>query len=128
MTDTFNFLKPYLRGWPIIISAMVLAFLVASKYLNYVTPMYESTAKLRLADMNDGVPNSNLFKDLDVFATTQKINAEIELLKSNTLLTKALAKAPFEVQIFRSGSVRKTELFNDSPIIITPLDLSLIHI
>ena len=122
MTDTFNFLKPYLRGWPIIISAMVLAFLVASKYLNYVTPMYESTAKLRLADMNDGVPNSNLFKDLDVFATTQKINAEIELLKSNTLLTKALAKAPFEVQIFRSGSVRKTELFNDSPIIITPLD------
>lgn len=71
MTDTLNFLRPYLRGWPIIIGAMLLAFLVASKYLNYVTPMYESTAKLRLADMNEGVPNSNLFKDLDVFATTQ---------------------------------------------------------
>jgi uncharacterized protein involved in exopolysaccharide biosynthesis len=86
--------------------------------------MYESTAKLRLADMSEGIPNSNLFKDLDVFASTQKINAEIELLKSHTLLSKALAAVPFEVEIFRSGSVRKTELFDNSPIIITPLEWS----
>lgn len=122
MKDSLNFLKPYLRGWIIIVAATVLAFLAASKYLNYVTPMYESTAKLRLADLNEGVPNSNLFKDLDVFATTQKINAEIELLKSHTLLSKALAKVPFEIQIFRSGNIRQTELFEDSPLIIKPLE------
>jgi uncharacterized protein involved in exopolysaccharide biosynthesis len=122
MNDSLSFIKPYLRGWPIILASMVLAYMAASKYLNYVTPMYESTAKLRMADMNEGVPNSNLFKDLDVFANTQKINAEIELLKSHTLISKALAKVPFEVQIFRSGSIRKTELFNDSPVLITPLD------
>ena len=115
MNDSLSFIKPYLRGWPIILAAMVLAYLAASKYLNYVTPMYESTAKLRMADLNEGVPNSNLFKDLDVFANTQKINAEIELLKSDALISKALAKVPFDVQIFRSGSIRKTELFNDSP-------------
>jgi len=124
MTNTYNFLKPYLRGWPLIIIAMVLSYATASKYLNYVTPMYESTAKLRLADLSEGVPNSNLFKDLDVFATTQKINAEIELLKSQTLLAKALATVPFEVEIFRSGSVRKTQLFENSPIMITPLEWS----
>jgi uncharacterized protein involved in exopolysaccharide biosynthesis len=122
MTDTFTFIKPYLRGWPIILLAMVLSYLAASKYLNYVIPMYESTAKLRLADLGEGVPNSNLFKNLDVFASTQKINAEIELLKSHALLSKALATVPFEVEIFRSGSVRQTELFNNSPIIITPLE------
>lgn len=121
MSDSFNFLKPYLRGWAIIIGAMILAYAAASKYLNYVTPMYESTAKLRLADMNEGVPNSNLFKDLDVFATTQKINAEIELLKSSALIAKALSRIPFDVQIFRSGSIRKTELFRDSPVLIFPL-------
>lgn len=121
MNENLNLLKPYLRGWIIIVAAMVLAFFAASKYLEYVTPMYESTAKLRLADLNEGVPNSNLFKDLDVFATTQKINAEIELLKSHALLSKALIKVPFEVQVFRSGNIRKTELFEDSPVIITPL-------
>lgn len=119
MADSFNFLKPYLRGWPILVGAMILAYAMAGKYLNYVTPMYESTAKLRLADMNEGVPNSNLFKDLDVFATTQKINAEIELLKSSALISKALSKIPFEVQIFRSGNIRKTELFNNSPVLIS---------
>jgi uncharacterized protein involved in exopolysaccharide biosynthesis len=121
MNDSLNFLKPYLRGWIIIAAAMLLAFLAASKYLHYVTPMYESTAKLRLADLNEGVPNSNLFKDLDVFATTQKINAEIELIKSHALLKKALLKVPFEVQVFRSGNIRKTELFEDSPVLISPL-------
>jgi len=124
MKDSLNFVKPYLRGWPIIIGAMVFAFLVASRYLQYVTPMYESTAKLRLADLTEGVPNSNLFKDLDVFASSQKINAEIELLKSFALISKALDKVPFEVQVFRSGSIRKTELFHDSPVIITPLQWS----
>ncbi|RFC55044.1 GumC family protein [Brumimicrobium aurantiacum] len=122
MSDTLNFLRPYLRGWPIIIGAMIIAFLVASKYLNYVTPMYESTAKLRLADMNEGVPNSNLFSDLDVFATTQKINAEIELLKSHTLISKALEKVPFDVQMYREGNLRKTELFDDKPILISPIN------
>lgn len=122
MNNSLNMLKPYLRGWIIILAAMVTAYLIASKYLEYVTPMYESTAKLRLADMGDGVPNSNLFKDLDVFASTQKINAEIELLKSHSLISKALGKVPFEVQIFRSGNIIKKELFHDSPIIITPLE------
>jgi uncharacterized protein involved in exopolysaccharide biosynthesis len=120
MTDSLSFIKPYLRGWPIIISAMVLSYLLASQYLQYVTPMYESTAKLRLADLTEGVSNSNLFKDLDVFATTQKINAEIELLKSHALITKALQEVPFEVQIFRSGSIKKTELFRNSPVLIVP--------
>ncbi|WP_107038044.1 GumC family protein [Brumimicrobium mesophilum] len=122
MSDTLNFLRPYLRGWPIIIGAMIIAYLIANKYLNYVTPMYESTAKLRLADMNEGVPNSNLFSDLDVFATTQKINAEIELLKSHTLISKALEKVPFDVQMFREGSLRKTELFDDKPVLISPIN------
>ncbi|MGY6743736.1 MAG: GumC family protein [Cecembia sp.] len=122
MENSLNFLKPFIRGWIIILAAMIAAYIVSSKYLNYVTPMYESTAKLRLADLNEGVPNSNLFKDLDIFATTQKINAEIELLKSYSLISKALEKVSFDVQIFRSGSIRKTELFFDSPLIVKPLD------
>jgi len=116
-----NFLRPYLRGWVIIVGAMVIAYLVAKKYLTYVTPMYESTARLRLADLNEGVPGSNLFKDLDVFVSTQKINAEIELLKSYVILGKALDAVGFDVQIFREGNIKRTELFDDSPLVFTPV-------
>lgn len=96
--------------------AMIIAVLAAKKYLNYVTPMYESTAKLKLADTQEGVPSANLFKDFDVFATPNKISTEIEVLKSTSLIEKTLEKLPFSTDIYRKGKVRSVELFNDSPI------------
>lgn len=124
MNNQFNFIRPFLRGWIIIVAAMVLSYVFASKYLSYVTPMYESTAKLRLADHNEGVPNSNLFKDFDVFANSQKIQAEIELIKSQSTIKKALAHLNFESTIVRQGNLKSTELFTDSPIEVTKIHLS----
>ncbi|MFT5902289.1 MAG: tyrosine-protein kinase Etk/Wzc [Bacteroidia bacterium] len=66
MEDSLRVLRPYLRGLPLIVIAMMIGLLSATKYLNYTTPIYESTAKIRLADVSEGVPSSNLFKDLDV--------------------------------------------------------------
>lgn len=114
--ENVRFLKPLLRGFPIVVLAMIVAVLAAKKYLNYVTPMYESTAKLKLADTQEGVPSANLFKDFDVFATPNKISTEIEVLKSTSLIEKTLEKLPFSTEIYRKGKVRSVELFGDSPI------------
>lgn len=115
-SENVRFLKPLLRGFPIVIITMVIAVLAARKYLNYVTPMYESTAKLKLADTQEGVPSANLFKDFDVFASSNKISTEIEVLKSNSLIEKTLQKLPFSTEIYRKGKVRSVELFDNSPI------------
>ncbi|WP_332453855.1 GumC family protein [Chryseobacterium aquaticum] len=114
--ENVRFLKPLLRGFPIVVLAMIIAVFAAKKYLNYVTPMYESTAKLKLADTQEGVPSANLFKDFDVFATPNKISTEIEVLKSTSLIEKTLEKLPFSTEIYRKGKVRSVELFGDSPI------------
>ncbi|MDV7698667.1 Wzz/FepE/Etk N-terminal domain-containing protein [Chryseobacterium soli] len=114
--ENVRFLKPLLRGLPIVILAMVISVLAAKKYLNYVTPMYESTAKLKLADTQEGVPSANLFKDFDVFASANKISTEIEVLKSTSLIEKTLLKLPLSTEIYRKGKVQSVELFNDSPI------------
>ncbi|QBN17521.1 GumC family protein [Flavobacterium nackdongense] len=118
MNDNLRILKPLFRGFPIIILVMVLAVLSAKKYLSYVTPMYESTAKLKLADTEEGVPSANLFKDLDVFATANKIATEIEVLKSSKLMEKTIAELPFDKEIYRKGDIRTVELFGNSPITI----------
>lgn len=55
--EQFKILKPFYRGLPIIILSMLLGVIIAKKYLSYVTPMYESTVKLKLADIGEGVPN-----------------------------------------------------------------------
>jgi len=123
MYNQFNFIRPFLRGWLFILAAMVISYLIASKYLAYITPMYESTAKLELADHNEGVSNSNLFKNFDVFANSEKIQTEIELIKSQAIIQKALYKVNFETTIVRQGNLKNTELFTDSPIEITKIQV-----
>ncbi|SER23697.1 exopolysaccharide transport family protein [Neolewinella agarilytica] len=115
MNEQLSILRPYLRGLPIIVLAMVAGFLFAKKYLSYTTPMYESTTKIKLADLNQGVTGNNLFKDLDVFASTNKIAMEIEVLKSQVLLEKMLMDLDFEEELSRVGRLTTKELFKEKP-------------
>lgn len=118
MEENFRILKPFFRGLPIVALVMVISVMAAKKYLGYVTPMYESTAKIKLADIGEGIPNSNLFKNLDVFASANKITAEIEVLKSSDLIGKTLNKLDFNTEIYRVGAVQSVELYNNSPLTI----------
>lgn len=118
MNENIRLLKPLFSGFPIVVLSILLSVLAAKKYLNYVTPMYESTTMLKLADVNEGVPGANLFKDLDVFASANKISTEIEVLKSTTLIEKAISELPFQQEIYRKGDMLSVELFNNSPIVI----------
>lgn len=118
MQDHLRILKPFLRGFPIVILFIMISIGGAKKYLSYVTPMYESTAKIKLADIGEGVPNSNLYKNLDVFASANKIAAEIEVIKSSELINKALEKLDFGTEIYRIGRIQTVELYHNSPILI----------
>ena len=80
MKESICLIRPFLRGLPLIIVSVIVAVIVAKKYLSYVTPKYESTVKIKLADLTQGIPNNNLYKDLDVFASSNKITAEIEII------------------------------------------------
>ncbi len=116
--STINSLRPFYRGLPLVAIIMMSCILLAKRYLRYTTPMYESSAKIKLADNHEGVANSNLFKDFDVFATTNKIAAEVELIKSKVLVQKAINKLNIGTMIYRVGDLHKTELYLQSPIII----------
>ncbi len=122
MEDNFRILKPFFRGLPIIVLVMVLSMLGAKKYLGYVTPMYESTSKLKLADIGQGIPNGNLYKDFDVFASSNKIASEIEVLKSATLINKVLDSLDFNTEIYRVGALQSVELYHNSPITVRVLN------
>ncbi len=115
MQDQLNILRPYLRGLPLIVVAMIAGFLVARKYLSYTTPMYEATTKIKLADLENGVTGNNLFKDLDVFASTGNIAMEIEVIKSQMVIRRTLEGLNFEEELSRIGKVKNQELYEDKP-------------
>ncbi|HNP22880.1 MAG TPA: GNVR domain-containing protein [Panacibacter sp.] len=114
--DTLNMLRPFYRGLPIIAVIMIVAVLTMSKYLNYVTPMYESVSKIKLADVKEGAASATMYKDFDVFATTNKIGAEVEVVKSPVVIKKALSNLNIQTTIFRIGDFRNTELYDQSPL------------
>lgn len=116
--STINSLRPFYRGLPLIAIIMAGCILLAKRYLRYTTPMYESSAKIKLADNHEGVPNSNLYKDFDLFTSTNKIAAEVELVKSKVLVQKAIDKLNIGTIIYRVGDLHKTELYLQSPILI----------
>ncbi|GAB2557091.1 GNVR domain-containing protein [Spirosoma aerophilum] len=119
LSKTLGILGPFVRGLPLTVAIMAIALFLAGRYLRYTTPMYESMAKIKLADANEGAPSANLYKDFDVFANSNKILAEVELLKSTTLLTKAFSTLDLGVTIYRVGQLRKADLYGQSPIVIT---------
>ena len=123
MEENLRILKPFIRGSLLIVLAMVLGFFAAKKYLNYVVPMYQSTTKLKLADLTEGVSASNLFKDFDLFASANKIATEIEVIKSSVLLNKALDGLDFDVEMYRKGKLISVELYEDSPFIINEVSI-----
>lgn len=119
VNENIRILKPFLRGLPIIAAVIFLSIVAAKRYLRYATPMYESTAKIRLADTKDGSPSANLYKDFDVFANANKIGAELEVIKSKILVDKALDSLDFDITTYRVGQVRKIELYHDCPFTVS---------
>ncbi|MGK0317816.1 MAG: putative membrane protein required for colicin V production, partial [Saprospiraceae bacterium] len=47
MEENLRFLKPFIRGFLLIILSMFVAVMAAKKYLSYVVPLYESTTKMK---------------------------------------------------------------------------------
>jgi len=111
-------IKYWAKELPVVILFMALAVIAAKRYLRYSTPMYESAAKIKLADNHDGVPNSNLYKDFDLFSNTNKISAEVELIKSKVLVGKAITQLDIGTSIYRVGDIKKIELYKQSPVIV----------
>lgn len=122
--ETLNMLRPFYRGLPIIATTMFISVMIAKKYLNYTTPMYDSVSFVKLADAKIGISSSNLYRDLDVFANgNNKMGAEVEMVKSEVVAEKALEKVDLSVTVKRVGDLHKTELYNDCPFIITPVQI-----
>lgn len=116
--DIKRMLLPVIGGLPFIAGCMIVALLIGYRSILYTNPLYESTAKIKLDDVGQGISSSSLYEDFDVFVNTNKIAAEVEVLKSKLLLKKSLENLDFDVSYFRVGKIRKTELYHETPFLV----------
>ena len=116
LSQQLRALRPLWTGLPVVALTTGLGLTGAWQYLRYATPMYESTAKIKLADQNEGVLNTTLLKNLDAFSGDNRTSAEVELVRSPLLLGRALDRLPFDLSTYRVGKLRTTELYRASPV------------
>lgn len=119
LNQNLRLLRPLWRGLPIVVLCLALALALAHQYLRYATPLYESSAEIKLAEVNEGPINTNLIKTSDAFSPFNKAGAEVVLLKSELLVGRALRSLPFAVSTYRVGEIRKTEMYTESPFLVT---------
>lgn len=108
----------YLRKWPWFILSLVILCGLAHIYLRYSIPQYLVYSTI-LIDTEDGPGASELavFQDLGYTDQGQsKIENEIQIIKSRSIMNEVVKKLNLNVQHFSEGNVIKTENYPEGVI------------
>ena len=92
----------YLRYWKWFLLSLVISIVFTFYKLNFMTPLYKATATIKLKDEKGG-DNSTLsvFQDLGITnGTNDKIEDEIEILKSKSLISEVIKSLKLNIRFF----------------------------
>lgn len=110
-----HMLYPLKKRWYLVLICIAISAVLATRYLYLATPQYQSSATIKIED-SQGMSNSNLYKDFDVFKSNAKVQTEVEVLKSRSLFERALDKLDFYVEYYATNDLKQEEVYHESPI------------
>ena len=107
----------------------VLAFIIsASIFLRYANPIYSVSSTIIIKDEKSGGGAAELaaLTDLSFFSnfSSSKIDSELTILESKTLIAKTVENLGLNVRYFNQGTFKTTELYDYKPFIIKFQDVS----
>lgn len=108
-------LLPVLRGLPIIVVVFLLSLLAGQMLIQYSNAKYQSTAKIKLDDQTLGFSSNEIYKDFSMFGLKQRIDAEVELIKSPVIVGQAVDSMALNIEVTRLGTFKNTVLYDDCP-------------
>ncbi|WP_318643133.1 GumC family protein [Flavobacterium ardleyense] len=114
--------QQYLYHWKWFVVSVVLFIVAAFMYIRYTTPIYKATATILVKDDRKGGLQSELsaFSDLGLMGGVKSnVDNEIEIIKSRTIVEKAVRALDYNISYFTEGTVRTMELYAKKPVSIT---------
>lgn len=96
-------IEKYLRNWKWFALAILLSFIYTFFSLNFTRPSYKATSKIKIKDENRGDKSTlSAFRDMGIMgnATKDKVEDEIEVIKSKTLVSEAITSLKLNIQFF----------------------------
>lgn len=104
----------YLRYWYWFVLCFIVCTIMAYTSLRYSTPLYDVSSTIVISqDDNLSDAGLSVFKDLGLNQTQDKIENEIQILKSKTLIRNVITKLKLNVQYFYEGRVLDIEEYQN---------------
>lgn len=107
------------KWWYVLLLSIAFFWFAAFVYLRYTKPIYESSVIIQISSEDQGADILNI-KDA---SSRNSISREIELLRSEFILSRAIKKLNLNVGHFAEGDVLIEEKYYNSTFNITPYQL-----
>lgn len=115
----------YLPYWPFFCILFVLSIVLAFMYLQYTTPVYESSASILIKDEKKGQEDSKMEELLNPFNTKKIVENELEILRSNEVLNEVVIQMRLYAPIYKESGwhgIVKKSAYLSSPVILEVAD------
>ena len=98
----------YFAQWKWFVFTVLLCLTFAYFNLRYSVPIYTATATILVKDDKKGGLQSELeaFSDMKMMAIKSNIDNEVEIIKSRTIIKKAIEKLNFNITYSAEGAIR----------------------
>ncbi|MBI4645940.1 MAG: polysaccharide biosynthesis tyrosine autokinase [Bacteroidia bacterium] len=117
--DIKRFLFKLLIRWYLFVISFIIAFLTAYFYNRYSEPEYMVSSTLLIrekSDLSDGLKSilDNFGASNKSFQYENKLQTEIEILRSYNLIAQTIKELDFGIQYVGIGTIRNKELYKES--------------
>ena len=123
--NLYEFLHHYIRYYKFFIISVFLCLIICFLYLRHISPVYKINSTLLVKEeKTDFSSKLEKFSDmgLDLSGNNVKIENEIQLLKSRTIISSVVKSLNLNIEYYNLNSIKNEELFDD-----LPFNLSLIN-
>jgi capsular exopolysaccharide synthesis family protein len=100
---------------------MFLSVFTALGILHYTAPVYETSAIVKIANVNNAENVLGISAQSSRLYETNDIAGDIELIRSKIIVGRSLARLPLQASYFAKGEVLINELYQASPFKVSAL-------
>ncbi|RXJ45954.1 GumC family protein [Gelidibacter gilvus] len=109
----------YLSRWKLILFFVILALGIAFAYLRYTTYQYQASATIKIKDdkQSQKLPSISEMSKGSLFSDgNSKINDEIEVITSRSIISNVVRKLDLNIGYYHQGKIKEQELYDNPPI------------
>jgi len=117
--DFNRILKLALRNWYLFLISLPLTLGAVYIYHRYTVPVYSATTTILLKSaQNRSLSQSDLIEGFGLSPEIRNIENQIFIIKSKKLVRKAVDLLDFDVEYYRAGHFKDTEIYHSSPFVV----------